>query len=400
MGGVAVIFEPWDRAKAADLVARLKRDGWSVVDDDHVTDVLSDNTLLTDTSAASCVVVLWSATSKNLASLRSEAEEALRRGRLVSVTIDRVKPPQPFSELPYIELSDALAPNDIEQQRKFFERMYTVAGPAALVSGTTHWNSQEEQSRWARIENSSDPSDFGRFMQEFPNSVLAAVAHERASQIAIWRQTDFRKLARAEQYSILPKVIGTVVVAAAAVAIGAGVWTNWDSLFPSNDYSTYEVPAPAPEPSAPPADTSIYTPPDTNTPAPQDTTSPAPSDNTGSAPPPSDSPQPTSPENNATEAPASPLDNAPQASPSENSPTEPVCSASGKDACEAQTGCVWIQFLNMCSVAQPAPNATPPATAQPSTTDNNECPAFREQFACELNSRCTWLFGQCYPKIQ
>lgn len=96
-----------DRECAELLADALLRRGWTVWWDRqiHVGRAFSD-VIEQELDEARCVIVLWSHQSVKSEWVRSEAEEAMRRGVLVPLRIEDVRPPLAFRQLHNADLCD------------------------------------------------------------------------------------------------------------------------------------------------------------------------------------------------------------------------------------------------------------------------------------------------------
>ena len=107
MGHIFLSYKKGDRAKAAQIVAGLEAEGFSVWWDQHLR--AGDHwreTLTERLMAASCVIVLWSSLSVGADGrfVHDEARRAQRRGVYLPVRLEDVEPPLGFGELQSIKL--------------------------------------------------------------------------------------------------------------------------------------------------------------------------------------------------------------------------------------------------------------------------------------------------------
>lgn len=332
MSGVTLVFEAWDRAKAAEVAARLQEAGLQVQNATDLAAVLPDGRSSGSPSSAAAVIVLWSVTSRSLAAIRRAAADALSRGRLVSVAIDRIKPPQPFAKLPFVDMAATKASNARDTISGLVNAVLAVAGPRTLTSNSLL--TPDEAQRWERLDQNATPDKLERFSRDFPNSQVAPVARERAAQMLAWRGIDFGKLEKESDFSPLA-IAGALVVAAVIAGV---VWYNWERLFQTSYDYQYGVPSdPNYSPTYPPAEP----PPPLYVPAPAE-------------PPPVYEPAPAPPDASVYD-PLPPLD-----APSADSPSTPVgsggaCLGSDQLSCELELGCAWLNSIQICVQSAPPP---------------------------------------------
>lgn len=237
MSGVALVFEPWDRAKAAQVAARLQEAGLQIENASDVAASLPNGTVSPPAGPTSAVLVLWSATSRLLPVMRRAAADALNRGRLVSAAIDSIKPPKPFSKLPYIDLTAKTGLDGGDTVKALITAVLAVAGPRALASNGSL--TPDEAQRWEQLEQTGNSDAFERFSREFPGSQLAAVARERVAQMSAWRGIDFANL---EKESGSPRLAFAVVAIIASIIAGA-IWFNRDRIFQPSHEIDYPAPS-------------------------------------------------------------------------------------------------------------------------------------------------------------
>lgn len=107
MADVFISYAREDRLAAQRVAETLKRHGWSVWWDPEIPPGKTwDELIERELASASCVVVLWSATSLAKAWVRTEAAEAMARGVLVPALIEAVVPPLAFRQIQAAPLMD------------------------------------------------------------------------------------------------------------------------------------------------------------------------------------------------------------------------------------------------------------------------------------------------------
>jgi hypothetical protein len=107
MADVFISYAREDRLAAQKVAETLKRHGWSVWWDSEIPPGKTwDEMIERELGSASCVVVLWSATSLAKSWVKAEAAEALAREVLVPALIEAVVPPLAFRQIQAAPLMD------------------------------------------------------------------------------------------------------------------------------------------------------------------------------------------------------------------------------------------------------------------------------------------------------
>jgi hypothetical protein len=107
MADAFISYAREDRLAAQKVAEALKRHGWSVWWDPEILPGKPwDELIERELGSASCVVVLWSATSVTKSWVKAEAAEALAREVLVPVLIEAVAPPLAFRQIQAAPLMD------------------------------------------------------------------------------------------------------------------------------------------------------------------------------------------------------------------------------------------------------------------------------------------------------
>jgi hypothetical protein len=107
MADVFISYAREDRLAAQRIAGALQRHGWSVWwDADIPPGKAWDELIERELAAASCAVVLWSATSLRKGWVKAEAADALARGVLLPVLIENVTPPLAFRHVQAAPLMD------------------------------------------------------------------------------------------------------------------------------------------------------------------------------------------------------------------------------------------------------------------------------------------------------
>ncbi len=107
MADIFVSYASNDRARVKPLVAALEQQGWSVWWDRTILAGKSwDEVIEAALANARCVVLIWTQESVHSEWVRTEAEEARRRGILIPVLLDDVQLPLAFRRVQAANLTD------------------------------------------------------------------------------------------------------------------------------------------------------------------------------------------------------------------------------------------------------------------------------------------------------
>src|SRR5688572_1147613 len=97
MAEIFISYKREDKKKAALLASKLQASGWEVWwDSDLLGGDDYDTVIERELNTARCVVVIWSALSKQSRNVKDEAKNALNRNILVPVSFDNTEPPIGF----------------------------------------------------------------------------------------------------------------------------------------------------------------------------------------------------------------------------------------------------------------------------------------------------------------
>jgi hypothetical protein len=129
MSDIFVNYKREDREKARLLAEALEAKGWSVWWDPKLrVGEHFDNVIEKALQEARCVVVLWSARSIQSQYVKDEASYALKLGKLVPATIEKVEPPFRFQGLHTVDLSDWDSSDRFPAFRKLIEDLSALLG--------------------------------------------------------------------------------------------------------------------------------------------------------------------------------------------------------------------------------------------------------------------------------
>jgi hypothetical protein len=155
MSDIFISYKREEQAIARNLANALEGEGWTVWWDpklragERFNDVIEK--ALND---AKCVIVLWSKRSVESLYVKDEATHALKRNKLVPVTIQQVELPFRFEELHTPSLCDWDGSKDFSEYRKLIDDISEVlrGRPAATVAEEQR-HMKAEESRKAEDES-------------------------------------------------------------------------------------------------------------------------------------------------------------------------------------------------------------------------------------------------------
>ena len=116
MTDIFISYAKDDRPVAKNLAASLHEDGWEVFWDRQI-EVGTEwyDEIQRRLSAARCVLVLWSATSRKSFWVRAEAADAFERDSYLPVQIDETEPPRLFRRLQVQSIARWIEHKDTEE---------------------------------------------------------------------------------------------------------------------------------------------------------------------------------------------------------------------------------------------------------------------------------------------
>ncbi|NBC34613.1 MAG: SUMF1/EgtB/PvdO family nonheme iron enzyme [Alphaproteobacteria bacterium] len=130
MADVFISYAREDERTAERLAAALEAHGWSVFWDRNIlAGPAFDDIIQRELNAASCVVVLWSATSIKSGYVKDEAVDARDRNILVPARLHDVKPPLGFRHNNYADLFGWPSDRDHVGYNHLVESITELAGP-------------------------------------------------------------------------------------------------------------------------------------------------------------------------------------------------------------------------------------------------------------------------------
>ena len=136
MADIFMSYSERDRDAVNRLAAMLQSVGWSVWWDRRIPAGMTwRDVLAQEMQSMRCMVVLWSAHSVQSEWVSEEAAEGRSLGRLVPVSIERVRPPAGFREIQAADLIDWDGSRDFVGLQRLIEDIERLIGtPGALPS--------------------------------------------------------------------------------------------------------------------------------------------------------------------------------------------------------------------------------------------------------------------------
>ena len=130
MADIFISYTRKDQAWAAALARRFTQQGWSVWWDRKLpTGVDYEAVTEAELDAARCVIVLWSAASKQSTWVRVEATEGLERNILIPVCIEAVRPPLKFRHIQTANLVGWDRASEDERVPELLRHVEQLLGP-------------------------------------------------------------------------------------------------------------------------------------------------------------------------------------------------------------------------------------------------------------------------------
>ena len=127
MSDIFISYNREDQATARQLANALESEGWTVWWDPKLRAGERFNDVIEKAlNEAKCVIVLWSKRSVQSLYVKDEATHALKRKKLVPVTIQQVELPFRFEELHTPSLFNWDGSKDFSEFRRLVEDIYTI----------------------------------------------------------------------------------------------------------------------------------------------------------------------------------------------------------------------------------------------------------------------------------
>jgi TIR domain-containing protein len=149
MSDIFISYKREDQATARKLANALESEGWTVWWDPKLRAGERFNDVIESAlNEAKCVIVLWSKHSVQSLYVKDEATHALKRKKLVPVTIQQVELPFRFEELHTPSLFNWDGSKDFSEFRRLVEDISTILGlssTGATVAEEQHLGEAEER---------------------------------------------------------------------------------------------------------------------------------------------------------------------------------------------------------------------------------------------------------------
>ena len=132
MADIFISYAREDRTRVQPLAAALSAHGWTVWWDRQIQAGKSFDQVIAEALAgARCVLAVWSRHSVTSDWVREEADEGRRRGILIPLVIDDVRPPLGFGRIQTIELKQWDGDQSSDAFRTLLSDITALLGPPA-----------------------------------------------------------------------------------------------------------------------------------------------------------------------------------------------------------------------------------------------------------------------------
>lgn len=252
MADIFLSYKKTDIEKIQPLISLLEQGGWSVWWDTRIgAGERWDDTIERELLAAKCVVVVWSPDSISSQWVRTEASEAMERGKLVPVTIEGAFSPLAFKLIQVTDFSNWNGGRDEAPARALLSAVQRFTGPPAAPApvdreaverATAIAQMKAEESHWQAIANTQDAAALRKFLEKYPQGTYHAAAEAQLARRHEPRPQSGRR-------AIAMGVGGVGLVAALAAAALSLGWTRSTPPPPAEQKATAApaVATPAPQ---------------------------------------------------------------------------------------------------------------------------------------------------------
>jgi formylglycine-generating enzyme required for sulfatase activity len=133
MADIFISYAKKDREKVEPIALALMEQGWSVFWDRNIPGGRTwDEVIEEEIEAAKCIIVVWSNISKSSRWVRAEAEEGLKRGILVPVSVEDTNIPLLFRPIQSVRLIHWEGDSNHPQFVKLISDLSPILGPSPL----------------------------------------------------------------------------------------------------------------------------------------------------------------------------------------------------------------------------------------------------------------------------
>jgi hypothetical protein len=183
MADIFVSYARDDRTRVRRLAEALSAHGWSVWWDRQIQAGKTFDQVIADALASSrCVIVMWSHQSITSDWVREEAEEGRRRGILIPVLIDDVRPPLGFGRIQAVQLSDWTGADGSDEFQKLVADIAAILGPPQPQGAVTEASPSIERQAGALVSEAHGPA---ARMDEAPSPLVGEHRGEVATGPAV-----------------------------------------------------------------------------------------------------------------------------------------------------------------------------------------------------------------------
>ena len=138
MADIFISYAREDRSRVQPVAAALSAHGWTVWWDRQIQAGKSFDQVIAEALAgARCVLAVWSQHSITSDWVREEADEGRRRGVLIPLVIDDVRPPLGFGRIQTIELKQWDGDESSDAFRTLISDITALLGPPAAHAAKT-----------------------------------------------------------------------------------------------------------------------------------------------------------------------------------------------------------------------------------------------------------------------
>lgn len=163
MSDIFISYASEDRFRVEPLSKELEAQGWSVWWDRAIPAGKSfTNVIETALADARCVIVVWSSQSVTSNWVRDEAEEGQKRGILIPVLIDNVRPPMGFRSIQAAQLFDWDGITETPAIQKLIADIMIIIGSPPIMAAKQELQQKKAHERLVSIDDSHESRETER----------------------------------------------------------------------------------------------------------------------------------------------------------------------------------------------------------------------------------------------